>query len=115
MNKLTIDDVELKNKRVLVRVDFNVPLDENQNITDDTGKELKPAHERLIDENTMEAVNIIQIVRAAVFAHVDQLGRPLYGTKRCLDRPFRFAHECHHRAVGVLARIDVEQMGAVGV
>uniref|UniRef100_A0A7V3E7R0 Phosphoglycerate kinase n=1 Tax=Ignavibacterium album TaxID=591197 RepID=A0A7V3E7R0_9BACT len=36
MNKLTIDKVELKSKRVLVRVDFNVPLDENLNITDDT-------------------------------------------------------------------------------
>ncbi|MGQ9644282.1 MAG: phosphoglycerate kinase, partial [Ignavibacterium sp.] len=36
MNKLTIDKVDLKNKRVLVRVDFNVPLDENLNITDDT-------------------------------------------------------------------------------
>ena len=35
MNKLTIDNVELKGKRVLVRVDFNVPLDENLNITDD--------------------------------------------------------------------------------
>ncbi|WP_290664984.1 phosphoglycerate kinase [Ignavibacterium sp.] len=36
MNKLTIDKVELKGKRVLVRVDFNVPLDENLKITDDT-------------------------------------------------------------------------------
>jgi phosphoglycerate kinase len=36
MNKLSIDKVELKGKRVLVRVDFNVPLDENLNITDDT-------------------------------------------------------------------------------
>jgi len=35
MKKLTIDDVQLKGKRVLVRVDFNVPLDENQKITDD--------------------------------------------------------------------------------
>ncbi|MBU1098276.1 MAG: phosphoglycerate kinase [Ignavibacteriae bacterium HGW-Ignavibacteriae-2] len=35
MNKLSIDKVDLKGKRVLVRVDFNVPLDENQNITDD--------------------------------------------------------------------------------
>jgi phosphoglycerate kinase len=35
MKKLTIDNVELKNKKVLVRVDFNVPLDENLNVTDD--------------------------------------------------------------------------------
>jgi phosphoglycerate kinase len=35
MNKLSIDKVELKNKRVLVRVDFNVPLDENLKVTDD--------------------------------------------------------------------------------
>lgn len=35
MNKKTIDNIELKGKRVLVRVDFNVPLDENFNVTDD--------------------------------------------------------------------------------
>ena len=35
MKKLTIDNVDLKDKRVLVRVDFNVPLDANQNITND--------------------------------------------------------------------------------
>ncbi|MEO8398208.1 MAG: phosphoglycerate kinase [Ignavibacteriaceae bacterium] len=35
MNKLSVDKLNLKNKKVLVRVDFNVPLDENLNITDD--------------------------------------------------------------------------------
>ena len=35
MGKLSIDKVDLKSKKVLVRVDFNVPLDENLNITDD--------------------------------------------------------------------------------
>lgn len=34
-NKKTIDDINVKGKKVLVRVDFNVPLDENKNITDD--------------------------------------------------------------------------------
>ena len=34
MNKLTIDQVELSHKRVLVRVDFNVPLDGDK-VTDD--------------------------------------------------------------------------------
>jgi len=35
MRKLSIDDLDLRDKRVLVRVDFNVPLDENLNVTDD--------------------------------------------------------------------------------
>ena len=36
MAKLTLKDVDLKNKRVLVRADFNVPQDASLNITDDT-------------------------------------------------------------------------------
>lgn len=35
MNKKTIEDIEVNNKKVLVRCDFNVPLDENKNITSD--------------------------------------------------------------------------------
>ncbi|MCX5678450.1 MAG: phosphoglycerate kinase [Candidatus Omnitrophica bacterium] len=35
MDKKTIKDVDLNGKRVLMRVDFNVPLDEDLNITDD--------------------------------------------------------------------------------
>ena len=34
MNKKTIRDIDLKDRKVLVRCDFNVPLDENFNITD---------------------------------------------------------------------------------
>ncbi|KAK4180511.1 phosphoglycerate kinase [Triangularia setosa] len=32
-NKLSIEDVDLKGKRVLIRVDFNVPLDADKNVT----------------------------------------------------------------------------------
>lgn len=35
MPKKTIADVEVRGKRVLMRVDFNVPLDDNHQITDD--------------------------------------------------------------------------------
>ncbi len=34
MNKKTVKDIEVKGKKVLVRCDFNVPQDENGNITD---------------------------------------------------------------------------------
>ena len=36
MNKKTIKDIDLKGKKVLVRCDFNVPMDEQKNITDNT-------------------------------------------------------------------------------
>ena len=36
MSKKTIKDIDLKGKKVLVRCDFNVPMDEERNITDNT-------------------------------------------------------------------------------
>ena len=35
LNKLTVEEMDLKGKRVFIRVDFNVPLDDNLMITDD--------------------------------------------------------------------------------
>jgi phosphoglycerate kinase len=67
MKKLTINDVELKNKRVLVRVDFNVPLDENQNITNDIRiRASLPTIKKVISEGGM----------AILMSH---LGRPKGG------------------------------------
>lgn len=34
MSKKTVEDIDVKGKKILVRCDFNVPMDENQNITD---------------------------------------------------------------------------------
>ena len=36
MHKKTIRDIDVKGKKVFVRADFNVPMDEHQNITNDT-------------------------------------------------------------------------------
>ena len=36
LHKQTIDDLVLHNKRVIIRADFNVPLDDSHQITDDT-------------------------------------------------------------------------------
>lgn len=47
----SIKDVNFKGKKVLVRVDFNVPLDENKNITDDTRmRESMPTIKKLIND-----------------------------------------------------------------
>ena len=35
MNKKSIRDIDVNGKKVFIRVDFNVPMDENQNITND--------------------------------------------------------------------------------
>jgi phosphoglycerate kinase len=50
MNKKTLDDIDVSGKRVLCRVDFNVPQDDNGVITDDTRiRATLPTLQRLID------------------------------------------------------------------
>lgn len=51
MNKLTIDDLDLKDKKVLVRVDFNVPLNDKLEVTDDKRiRESLPTIKKILDD-----------------------------------------------------------------
>ena len=52
-NKKTIEDIDVNNKKILVRVDYNVPLDSELNITDDTRIKLSlPTINYLIGNNS---------------------------------------------------------------
>ena len=54
MAKLTIDQLDLKGKKVLIRCDFNVPLDEHLNITDDRRiRASLPTIKKVLDEGGM--------------------------------------------------------------
>ena len=51
MNKLTVQDINLAGKKVIVRVDFNVPLDDKLQITDDRRiQESLPTIKYLLDK-----------------------------------------------------------------
>ena len=52
MNKKTVKDIDLKGKKVFVRCDFNVPMDKEQNITDNTRiKAAIPTIKYLLEQN----------------------------------------------------------------
>ena len=64
MVKLTVKDVDLGGKKVLMRVDFNVPLDENGNISDDS--RIKAA---------LPTINYVMDAGAKLLLLVSHLGR----------------------------------------
>jgi phosphoglycerate kinase len=103
MNKKTIDTVDLKEKRVLVRVDFNVPLDENLKITDD---------KRIVESLPTIKKIIANGGKAILMSH---LGRPKgkvnpkYSLKPCaeklselLNKEVKIAHDCIGENVKVM-------------
>src|SRR6266516_5416787 len=96
MNKKTIRDIDLAGKRVLVRVDFNVPLDSQQHITDDTRiRAALPTIRYVLDQGASvilmshlgrpdgKVVNTLGL--APVARHLSELlGRPVAMAKDCL-------------------------------
>jgi len=66
---LTLDDVTLDNKRVLLRVDFNSPMDPSGNILDD--KRIR---------SHLETLRALEECRVAIIAHQSRAGKKDYTT-----------------------------------
>src|SRR4029079_18979551 len=60
----TLDDLDVERKRVLVRVDFNVPLDDGQKITDDARiRGALPTLEELREKGAAQLILLAHLVR----------------------------------------------------
>ena len=99
-----IDQVNFENKRVVIRVDFNVPLDDNFNITDDTRmRAALPTINKVFNDKGMVVL-------------MSHLGRPkknpdpkfsikpiIKHLEELLGRPVQFATDCMKAADQVAA------------
>jgi len=88
MQKKTLSDIAVKGKRVIMRVDFNVPLDDNKTITDDKRiVESLPSIRKVLNEGG----------RLVLMSH---LGRPKgkvnpeYSLAPVAVRPVAMANDC---------------------
>ena len=107
MDKKTVRDFDVENKKVLVRVDFNVPMDGDGNITDDT---------RI--KASLETIKYL-VKNKAIVILVAHLGRPkgevvakyslapvAAQLSNLLDKNVQFADDC----IGPDAKSAVEQL-----
>ncbi len=96
MHKKTIHDIDVKGKRVLVRVDYNVPLDDAGAITDDARiRETIPTLRYLLDNGAKlvlmahlgrpkgQVVETLRLAPAARRLH-ELLGQPVATTSDCV-------------------------------
>jgi phosphoglycerate kinase len=94
MDKLTIDDINLKGKRVLVRVDFNVPM-ENSAITDDTRiRESLPTIKKILNDGG-KAVLMSHFGRPKGKRNLEYSLEPVaQRLSELLNKPVKFAPDC---------------------
>jgi len=96
MDKLTIKDIDLKNKTVLVRADFNVPQDDNLNITDDTRiKATLPTIKYILDRNVKKLVLMSHLGRPSGEVVAKYSLKPIaQRLAELLNEPVKFLNDC---------------------
>jgi phosphoglycerate kinase len=94
--KKTVRDIDVTNKRVLVRVDYNVPVDKDNNISDDSRiRASLPTVKYLLEHNAKIIIcshfgrpkgKVVESMRLAPIARrlADLLGQPVTALKDCV-------------------------------
>ena len=112
MSKLSIRDVDLKGKVVFMRVDFNVPLDDQGAITDDTRIRASLPSIRLAVDRGAKLVLASHLGRPKGKVNPKMSLRPAAERlSTLLDKPVSFATDC----VGHEADKEVEELKEGGV
>ena len=101
---MALSDLQIKSKRVLVRVDFNVPLDENFKVQDDTRiRRALPTIQHLLDSGA-SVVLMSHLGRPKGVSHEFSLKHIVYRLEELLGLSVKFAPDC----VGDVA-LDITQ------
>ena len=112
MNKKTIRDIDLKNRRVLVRVDFNVPLD-GETVTDDTRiRAAIPTLQHILKRNPKALILLSHLGRPKDQPDPKFSLKPVVPIlQQHLGKPVAFANDC----IGDVAQKAVEDLPTGGV
>jgi phosphoglycerate kinase len=96
MNKMGIKDIDLENKAVLMRADFNVPLDEGLNITDDTRiRATLPTIKYLIKNGAKKVILMSHLGRPDGKIVAKYSLKPVAERlKELLNEPVKFLNDC---------------------
>ncbi|MFV5697028.1 phosphoglycerate kinase [Flavobacterium sp. ZT3R17] len=104
----TLNDFNFKNKKAIIRVDFNVPLDENFNVTDATRIEAaKPTIDAILAQGG-SVILMSHLGRPSGVEEKYSLKHILKTTSEVLGVPVQFASNC----VGVEATTAAEKLQA---
>lgn len=96
MPKMTVRDIDLKDKVILMRADFNVPQDENLNITDDTRiKATLPTIKYILEKQAKKLILISHLGRPDGKVVAKYSLKPVAARlEELLGEPINFLNDC---------------------
>ena len=103
---LTVSDLDIANKRVLVRVDFNVPQDKQGNITDDSRIVASLPTIKHIVKNKGKAILISHLGRPKGVSPEFTLAPCAKRLSELLQQPVQFAQDC----IGATVQAQIQAM-----